>query len=40
MDLLMKVLSLFILSGFAELTIGNIIMLIVGGVLLYFAIIR
>jgi oxaloacetate decarboxylase beta subunit len=40
MDLLMKVLSLFTLSGFAELTIGNIIMLIVGGVLLYFAIIR
>ncbi|GAI03192.1 unnamed protein product, partial [marine sediment metagenome] len=38
MDLLMKVLSLFTLSGFAELTVGNIIMLIVGGVLLYFAI--
>src|SRR4030042_2289241 len=38
MDLLMKVLSLFTLSGFAELTLGNVIMLIVGGVLLYFAI--
>src|SRR4030066_1190333 len=38
MDLLMKILSLFSLSGFAELTLGNVIMLIVGGVLLYFAI--
>ena len=38
MDLLMKILSLFTLSGFAELTLGNVIMLIVGGVLLYFAI--
>jgi len=40
MDLLMKVLSLFTLSGFAELTAGNITMLIVGGVLLYFAIVK
>jgi oxaloacetate decarboxylase beta subunit len=40
MDLLMKVLSLFTLSGFAELTVGNITMLIVGGVLLYFAIVK
>ncbi len=40
MDLLTKVLSLFTLSGFAELTVGNIIMLVVGGVLLYFAIIK
>ena len=40
MNLLTKVLSLFTLSGFAELSWGNIVMLIVGGVLLYFAIIR
>lgn len=40
MDLLTKVLPLFTLSGFAELTVGNITMLIVGGVLLYFAIIK
>ena len=40
MDLLTKVLSLFTLSGFAELTVGNIIMLVVSGVLLYFAIIK
>jgi len=38
MNLLMKVLSLFTLSGFAALTKGNIIMLLVGGVLLYLAI--
>lgn len=38
MGLLTKILPLFTLSGFAELTVGNIIMLIVGGVLLYFAI--
>lgn len=40
MGLLTKILPLFTLSGFAELTIGNITMLIVGGVLLYFAIIK
>lgn len=40
MNILTKVLSLFTLSGFAELSWGNIVMLIVGGVLLYFAIIR
>jgi len=40
MDLLMKVLSLFTLSGFAALSWGNIIMLAVGGVLLYFAIVK
>jgi oxaloacetate decarboxylase beta subunit len=38
MNLLTKVLSLFTLSGFAELYSGNIIMIIVGGVLLYLAI--
>lgn len=40
MGLLTKILPLFTLSGFAELTIGNITMLIVGGVLLYFAIVK
>lgn len=40
MGLLTKILPLFTLSGFAELTVGNIIMLIVGGVLLYFAIVK
>ena len=40
MDLLMKVLSLFTLSGFAALSWGNVIMLAVGGVLLYFAIVK
>ncbi|HBY56618.1 MAG TPA: glutaconyl-CoA decarboxylase subunit beta [Candidatus Atribacteria bacterium] len=40
MDLLMKVLSLFSLSGFNELSRGNVIMIIVGGVLLYFAIVK
>lgn len=40
MGLLTKILPLFTLSGFAELTIGNVTMLIVGGVLLYFAIIK
>lgn len=38
MNLLMKILSLFTLSGFAKLYSGNIIMIIVGGVLLYLAI--
>jgi carboxybiotin decarboxylase len=38
MSLLTKILSLFTLSGFAALTKGNIIMLLVGGVLLYLAI--
>jgi len=36
----MKVLSLFSLSGFNELSRGNVIMIIVGGVLLYFAIVK
>jgi len=40
MVLLTKVLPLFTLSGFAELTVGNVIMLTVGGVLLYFAIMK
>ncbi len=40
MDLLIKVLSLFSLSGFNELSRGNVIMIIVGGVLLYFAIVK
>jgi Na+-transporting methylmalonyl-CoA/oxaloacetate decarboxylase beta subunit len=38
MNFLMKILSLFTLSGFDALTKGNIIMLLVGGVLLYLAI--
>jgi oxaloacetate decarboxylase beta subunit len=38
MNFLMKILSLFTLSGFAAITKGNIIMLLVGGVLLYLAI--
>jgi Na+-transporting methylmalonyl-CoA/oxaloacetate decarboxylase beta subunit len=38
MNFLMKILSLFTLSGFAALNKGNIIMLLVGGVLLYLAI--
>ncbi|HEC93530.1 MAG TPA: sodium ion-translocating decarboxylase subunit beta, partial [Candidatus Atribacteria bacterium] len=40
MDLLMKALSLFAFSGFNELSWGNIIMIMVGGVLLYFAIVK
>jgi oxaloacetate decarboxylase beta subunit len=40
MDILMKILPLFSLSGFAGLTSGNIIMLIVAGILLYFAIVK
>ena len=40
MDLLMKILSLFTLSGFAELTVGNVTMLVTGGILLYFAIVK
>jgi oxaloacetate decarboxylase beta subunit len=40
MDILTKILPLFSLSGFAELTSGNIIMLIVAGVLMYFAIVK
>jgi len=40
MDILTKVLPLFSLSGFAGLTSGNIIMLIVAGILLYFAIVK
>lgn len=38
MNILTKVLSLFTLSGFAELSLGNVIMLTVAGVLLYLAI--
>lgn len=38
MNILTKVLSLFTLSGFSELSLGNIIMLTVAGVLLYLAI--
>jgi oxaloacetate decarboxylase beta subunit len=38
MNILMKILSLFTFSGFAALTKGNIIMLLVGVVLLYLAI--
>jgi oxaloacetate decarboxylase beta subunit len=40
MDILTKILPLFSLSGFAGLTSGNIIMLIVAGILLYFAIVK
>jgi len=40
MDILTKILPLFSLSGFAGLTSGNIIMLIVAGVLMYFAIVK
>jgi carboxybiotin decarboxylase len=36
MNFLMKILSLFTLSGFAALTKGNIIILLVGGVLLLY----
>jgi oxaloacetate decarboxylase beta subunit len=40
MDILTKILPLFSLSGFAGLTSGNIVMLIVAAVLMYFAIVK
>ena len=40
MNLLLKVLSMFQISGYAELTMGNIIMIIVACILLYFAIVK
>jgi len=40
MNFLTSVLSLFTLSGFSALTTGNMIMLLVGGVLLYLAIVK
>ena len=40
MNILTKILPLFSLSGFAGLTLGNIIMLIVAAVLMYFAIVK
>lgn len=40
MDLFTKILSLFELSGLSGLTTGNVIMLIVGGILIYLAIFK
>jgi oxaloacetate decarboxylase beta subunit len=40
MDLLTKILEIFTKSGYGALTWGNVVMLIIGGVLLYLAIVK